>query len=192
MSATAVRDQLPEVRSVGSVLMAAGAFSIAAGILAIVYPNVTMLALALFVGVGLIVLCLLSLGEAFATGSSNGSRALAAVLGLVGLIAVLVVLRRPGEALPVVLLALGIWLLASGSVRFLRWLEPRERRPFQMRAAICEILLGALILGVPDLILNAIAGLAGMASILQGAVGVYVGRRLHQLREPAAQMPPVD
>ncbi len=44
----------------------------------------------------------------------------AALLGLLGIMAGLVVMRRPGESLLAVLLVLGIWLVVTGIVDLVR------------------------------------------------------------------------
>ena len=62
-------------------MIAAGAISIVVGLLAIVYPDITLLALAIFAGINLIVVSAISLADAFSPDADAGSRALSAVLG---------------------------------------------------------------------------------------------------------------
>ena len=68
---------------------------------------------------------------------------------MLGLIAGLVVLRRPGETLLALVLVLGIWLVVSGVVAFFRAFSRLEDRALQMLVAIAEIVLGILILACP-------------------------------------------
>jgi uncharacterized membrane protein HdeD (DUF308 family) len=84
-----------ELRQFGTVLIVAGALGTAAGILALVYPDLTLLALALIAGINLLLLGVLSLVDAFSDDGDTTSRVLAAVLGLLGIMAGLVVMRRP-------------------------------------------------------------------------------------------------
>ena len=58
-------DPLKELRSSAWLVIAMGTISIVAGVLAIAYPELTLLALAIFTGVNLILLSLLSLVDAF-------------------------------------------------------------------------------------------------------------------------------
>jgi uncharacterized membrane protein HdeD (DUF308 family) len=95
MSSNVSPDPLAELRDAGWLVMLAGAVSIVAGLLAIAYPDITLLALAVFAGVNMIMLSALSMVEAFAPRSEHTSRTLAALLGVLGLIAGLVILRRP-------------------------------------------------------------------------------------------------
>jgi uncharacterized membrane protein HdeD (DUF308 family) len=182
MATDTAMDPLSGARSSGSILIAAGAISIIAGILAIAYPDITLLAFAIFAGVNLVILSVLSIIDAFDSAADGGVRALAAVLGVLGLIAGLVVLRRPGESLLALLLVLGIWLVVSGAVSFFRSFADIEGRALRMLVALCEIVLGVLILALPDLSLKTVAILAGIGFVLRGALAVYTGFLLRRVR----------
>ena len=173
-------DPLKELRSSAWLVIAMGTISIVAGVLAIVYPEITLLALAIFTGVNLILLSLLSLVDAFSSDVDGGARTLSAILGVLGLIAGLVVLRRPGETLLVLILAIGIWLVVSGAVQLFRALEDHENRALRLIVAGGEIVLGGLLLILPDLSLRTVAVLAGISFILRGALAVYAGWQLHR------------
>ena len=169
------------LKSAAWILMGAGAISIVAGLLAIAYPDITLLALALFAGVTLMISSAVNLVDAFSSESDGGTKAVSAILGVLGLIAGLVILRRPGETLLVLVLAIGIWLVVSGAVRFFRTFEELEGRALGMLVAICEILLGGLILALPDLSLRTVAVLAGIGFVLRGALSVYAGWQLRKV-----------
>jgi uncharacterized membrane protein HdeD (DUF308 family) len=190
MIVTQASDPLADVRGAGSIVIAMGAISIAAGLLAIAYPDITLLTLAIFAGVNLILVSLWSLVEAFSRDADGGSRALSAILGVLGLIAGLVVLRRPGETLLAILLVLGIWLVVSGAVQFFRAFERLEGRAAQMLVAICEIVLGVLILSLPEPSLRTVAILAGVSFVLRGLLAVYAGWVLRKAASVAAEPAP--
>ena len=168
------------LKSAGSVVMVAGAISIVAGLIVIAYPEITLTALALIAGITLVVSSAVNLADAIGGDSDGGSRALSAIMGVLGLIAGLIVIRRPGETLLVLVLAIGIWLIVSGAVRFLRAFEELENRAPRLLVAIGEIVLGALILSLPDLSLRTVAVLAGVGFVLRGALGVYTGWQLRR------------
>jgi uncharacterized membrane protein HdeD (DUF308 family) len=86
-----------------------GLVSIAAGVLAIVYPDITLLALGLFIGISLLFLGIMEVVEAIAGDAE--SRALSAIVGVLTLLAGLVCLRRPGESLLAIVVVLGIYLI---------------------------------------------------------------------------------
>jgi uncharacterized membrane protein HdeD (DUF308 family) len=190
MSSHAESDPLAALRSTGWLLIAAGAVSIVAGLLAIAYPDITLLALALFAGINLILLSALTLIDAFSKDVDAAPRALSAVLGALGLIAGLVVLRRPGETLLVLVLVIGIWLVVSGTVSFLRSLDEVAGRGLEMLGAVCEIALGILILALPDLSLRTVAILAGIGFVVRGALAIYGGWQLRKAGAPAGRLAP--
>jgi uncharacterized membrane protein HdeD (DUF308 family) len=184
MSADSAPNPLAGAHSAGGIVIAAGAISIVVGLLAIAYPDITLLALALFAGINLILVGVMSLIDAFSPDADAGSKALSAILGVLGLIAGLVVLRRPGETLLALVLVLGIWLVVSGVVAFFRAFSTLENRAAQMLVAICEIVLGILILSVPDVSLRTVAIFAGIGFILRGALAVYAGLQLRKVKPP--------
>jgi uncharacterized membrane protein HdeD (DUF308 family) len=190
MSSHAESDPLAALRSTGWLLIAVGAISIVAGLFAIAYPDITLLALALFAGINLILLSALTLVDAFAKDADGGARAISAVLGILGLIAGLVVLRRPGETLLALVLVIGIWLVVSGAVSFLRSLDGVAGRGLEMLEAVCEIALGVLILALPDLSLRTVAILAGIGFILRGALAIYGGWQLRKAGTTAGRLAP--
>ena len=177
---TTTEDTLAGLKGAGWIMIAAGAISMIAGLLAIVYPDLTLLVLAIFAGVNLIVLSAVSVADSFHAGPDSGSRALSAIVGVLGIIAGLVVLRRPGETLLVLILAIGIWLVVSGAVQFFRAFEDLEYRALRMLVAISEILLGGLLLCLPDLSLKTVAILAGISFLLRGALAIYAGWELRK------------
>jgi uncharacterized membrane protein HdeD (DUF308 family) len=191
MSSNVSPDPLAELRDAGWLLMLAGAVSIVAGLLAIAYPDITLLALAIFAGVNMIVLSALSLIEAFAPRSENTSRTLAALLGVLGLIAGLVILRRPGETLLALLLVLGIWLVVYGVAGFFMALyELREDRAARMLVALADLVLGILILSLPDLSLRTVAVLAGIGFVMRGVLALYAGWQLRKASAAAGHVAP--
>ena len=159
-------------------LIVAGVLGTIAGILALVFPDVTLLALALIAGINLLLLGALSLVDSFSDDGDTTARVLAAVLGLLGIMAGLVVMRRPGESLLAVLLVLGIWLVVTGIVDLVRAFAnaagPRVPAARPRSSTSCS---AALILALPDVSLKTLALLIGIAFIVRGVLSVVAGRR---------------
>jgi uncharacterized membrane protein HdeD (DUF308 family) len=168
-------------RRSGGVVIIVGALSIVAGILAIVYPDLTLLALALIAGINLLLLGILGLVDAVTGDDDGGTRVLSGVLGLLGVIAGLVVMRRPGESLLALVLILGVWFVVSGLVDAIRALVVPGDRAFRLLVAGFDLTLGALILALPDLSLKTMAVLAGIAFIVRGIFAVLIGVRLRRI-----------
>ena len=190
MSDHAAPDPLSELSGAGWLLIAAGAISIVAGLLAIAYPDITLKLLAIFGGINLILMSVLSFLDAFSRHADSGVRALSAVLGVLALIAGLLLLRRPAETLLLLLLIFGIWLVVSGAVQFFRSFGELEGRAIRMLAALCEIVLGVVILSLPEPSLRTVAVIAGIGFVLRGATAVYAGLQLRRAGSALAAAAP--
>jgi uncharacterized membrane protein HdeD (DUF308 family) len=167
-----------------------GLVSIVAGILAIVYPDITLLALGIIVGVGLLFSGGLEIAEAIA--GEPESRVLAAIVGVLSVVAGLICLRRPGESLLAIVVVLGIYLVVAGIVRFIRSFSTLDDRAAQMGLGIIDIILGILILSLPDLSLVTLAVLFAISLLVRGAFMVWLAFKLRGGRhhhEPGATVP---
>jgi uncharacterized membrane protein HdeD (DUF308 family) len=180
-------EMLHEARTYGLFLIVAGVLGAIAGILALVYPDVTLLALALIAGINLMVLGILALIDAFGGERDTTGRVLAAILGVLGLIAGLVVIRRPGESLLAVLVILGIWLVVSGIVDVVRAFANVEGRALRLLGALVDVILGALILALPKLSLATLAILVGISFLVRGVFMVVRGIGLRRAASAAAE-----
>jgi uncharacterized membrane protein HdeD (DUF308 family) len=164
-----------EARSYGTFLIVAGVIGAIAGILALVYPDITLLALALIAGINLMVMGILALIEAFGGERDATARLLCGIIGILGLIGGLVVIRRPGESLLAILLVLGIWLIVSGIVDFIRAFAQLEGRALMLLSALVDVILGVLILALPELSLATLAILIGISFLVRGVFSVVRG-----------------
>jgi uncharacterized membrane protein HdeD (DUF308 family) len=167
-----------------------GLVSIVAGVLAIVYPDITLLALGIFAGIGLLFSGALDIAEAIA--GEPESRVLAAIVGVLSIVAGLICLRRPGESLLAIIVVLGIYLVVAGIVRFIRSFSQLEDRAAQMGLGIIDAILGILILSLPGLSLVTLAVLFAISLLVRGAFMVFVAFKLRGARHhtgPGAAVP---
>jgi uncharacterized membrane protein HdeD (DUF308 family) len=166
-----------------------GLVSVIAGVLAIVYPDITLLALGIFAGVSLLMIGIMEIVEALADDAE--SRAMSAIVGVLSLLAGLVCLRRPGESLLALVIVLGFWLIVEGVVRFIRAFSELEDRALIMGLAILDIILGILILALPGLSLVTLAVLFAISLLARGVFAMITAFRLRGFRhgEPGAAAP---
>jgi uncharacterized membrane protein HdeD (DUF308 family) len=132
------------------------------------------------------VLGIANLVGAFGGEQDSTSRILSVVLGLIGIIAGLVVIRRPGESLLAVIIVLGIWLVVSGIVDFVRAFANLEDRALRLLAALADVVLGILILALPDLSLGTLAVLIALAFLVRGGFAIVRGFQLRRAADRAA------
>jgi uncharacterized membrane protein HdeD (DUF308 family) len=183
---------IADVRSSGTVLVVAGLLSCAAGVLALVYPDITLLALGLIAGINVLILSAITLTDVFSASADAGARVLAGVLGILGIIAGITLMRRPGESLLVLLLVLGVWLVVSGIVDFVRAFATLEGRALRLLGALADIVLGTLILALPELSLKTLAVLVGLAFLVRGLIAVATGISLRRAARQAKREAPAS
>lgn len=151
-------------------IVACGALSAVAGVLAIAFPKITLLALALISGTNLLALGGLAIGEALGDDDEDG-RTLRIVLGVVAVLAGIVVLRRPGDVVLVLVVALGAWLALSGIVELVRaLLRGTRRRLLTAFGGAIDLAVGVVVLALPNVSLRTLATLVGCAFVVHGAV----------------------
>jgi uncharacterized membrane protein HdeD (DUF308 family) len=161
-----------------------GLVSSIAGILAIVYPDITLLAIGIFAGVSLLFLGAMEIVEAIA--GAPESRALSAIVGVLSMLAGLICLRRPGESLLAIIVVLGIYLVIAGVIRFIRAFGELEDRALLMLLAIVDVILGILILALPGLSLATLAILFGISLIARGIFSIWAAFKLRGAGRGAA------
>jgi uncharacterized membrane protein HdeD (DUF308 family) len=167
-----------------------GLISTIAGILAIAYPDLTLLAIGLFAGISLLFIGAMEIVEAI-TGDVD-SRAMSTIVGVLSVLAGLVCLKRPGESLLALVVVLGIYLVIAGLIRFVRSFSVLEDRALLMMLALLDIILGILILSLPHLSLVTLAILFAISLIARGVFAIVVAFRLRSLghhEEPSAAAP---
>jgi uncharacterized membrane protein HdeD (DUF308 family) len=187
VSATTASDPLKALHSSGWLLVGVGVLSVIAGILAIVYPDITLLALALIAGINVFVFGLLGIVSAVTADQDDPApRLLVGILGILGLLAGLLMMRRPGETLLVILLAVALWLIVSGVIDAVIALSEPVDRGVRLLGALVDIVLGILLLALPELSLATVAVLCGLAFLLRGIVAIYLGLKLRGAARGAA------
>jgi uncharacterized membrane protein HdeD (DUF308 family) len=169
-----------------------GVVSLICGVLAIVYPDITLLAMGIIFGFYLLMAGVFELVEAIV--GDAASRALSAIVGIVALIAGLVCLRRPGESLLALIVVLGIYLIVTGISRLVRAFASIEHRGWGVLSAVVDLVLGILILSWPDEGLVTLAILFGISLIFRGAFALVAAFQLRKLRKGGSSdmAPPIS
>jgi uncharacterized membrane protein HdeD (DUF308 family) len=172
------------VRHLGTGVIVAGVLAVICGIVAVAWPKIPLLALAILIGLTLISLGALSIAHAFQHDLDGGARALSGVLGLFGVIGGVVVVRRPGETLLAIVLVLGLWLFGAGVVEMIRGLVYPGQRLLALLTGAIDVIIAILILSWPKESLGTLAILTGIAFIIRGLLMVYRGIQVRRLAAP--------
>src|SRR4051794_6627523 len=168
-----------DVKVSGSVLIVAGVITLIVALVAIFWPDETLLVLAILAGLNLFILGVVAIVEAV-TGGTQGSRVLSAVLGVLAIIAGLVLIRRPSQSLLAFVVILGVWFVVSAVVAFVRGIFESEGRAVRLVVAFVEFVFGVLILSLPNLSLKTLAILAGIAFAIRGVGMIATGLEMHK------------
>jgi uncharacterized membrane protein HdeD (DUF308 family) len=169
-----------------------GLASLVCGVLAIVYPDITLLAAGIIFGFYLLLAGVFELVEAIV--GDAASRALSAIVGIVALIAGLICLRRPGESLLAIIVVLGVYLIVTGVARLMRAFASVEHRGWALLGAAADLVLGILILSWPDESLVTLAVLFGISLIVRGILALVAAFQLRRLRNGGSSdvAPPIS
>ena len=157
-----------------------GLLSIAAGVLALVYPDITLLALGLIVGAYLVIAGSTCLALAMLDNQTAGGRVLRVLVGFLSVLAGLICLVRPGAGVLALLFALSFWFILTGVADLTRALDSREHRFIAAVLGVVSIAAGVIIVANPDIGLATLALLAGLGFIVRGTVEVMAAGWMHQ------------
>jgi uncharacterized membrane protein HdeD (DUF308 family) len=170
-----------------------GVLSIAAGVIALANPGLSLLAIALLFGCALIVIAFFDLLSGLQAETGDTFRRVAAVLlGVLALIAGIICLRRPGASLIPLVLVVGTYLIVAGALQFASAPGDADAAPHVVLGGF-DVVLGILILAVPGLSLVLFAVLFGIGLVVRGAMAIVVGLRLRRVgasRAPGTRAAP--
>jgi uncharacterized membrane protein HdeD (DUF308 family) len=158
-----------------------GVISIAAGVLALAYPDITLLALGLIVGINLVLVGVIWVALGMTEQHSEGGRVLRFLVGFLAILAGLVCLVRPGAGVLALLIALSFWFIITGIADLARALDEREHRVIAGILGVIGIAAGVIIVADPDIGLTTLALLAGIGFIVRGTVELMAGLYMRRL-----------
>jgi uncharacterized membrane protein HdeD (DUF308 family) len=165
-----------------------GLICIGAAIAVIVWPDITLLAFGVIIGIYLLLAAVMEVVDAV-TGEPGG-RAVSAILGVIALIAGIICIRRPGESLLAIVVVIGVYLVAAGVIRVVRAFDVKEGRGWALLIAVIDVAVGCLLLAWPDLGLATAAIIFAATMLIRGLFAIVVGFKLRGLRNEE-EPPPV-
>ncbi len=157
-----------------------GLLAIAAGILAISYPDITLRILGLILGINLLVYGAFSLAVAFEPGVEAVASALRAIVGVIAIIVGLVLIVRPTASVIALLFAVAVWFIIAGTSDLVRGIG--NGRWGTILLGVIGIAAGVVMLANPDLGLSALALIAGIAFIVRGLAEILAGFEVRRAR----------
>jgi uncharacterized membrane protein HdeD (DUF308 family) len=167
-------------------VVARGVFAILFGVLAIAWPEITVLALALLWGAYMIIDGVASIAMSMGSGSD---RAYPIVLGVLGVVAGLLSFVWPQITVIVLLVLIAAWAIVAGVVQIAAAIRLRKvirNEWFLAIAGAVTLVLGLLLIVQPAEGAIALLVAIAMFAIAWGLVLIVLGLRLRQLRARVA------
>jgi uncharacterized membrane protein HdeD (DUF308 family) len=170
-------------------LIVRGVIGMVFGLLAIIWPIETAVALALLWGLWALVDGIGSLVQAFRPESKGSTRLWLGLLGVAALIAAFFAIFSPGVAAATLTWILGIWLIVRGLFEVAGAFASQRTRPrgLLLLSAAFSILLGILFVANPGGAAVGVAVFLGVVALMWGTVFVLGGLVLrHETRTAVA------
>ena len=159
-------------------LLVVGIASAVAGVILVTKPSNSLATLAVIFGIFLLVDGIVELVASF--GHPAEGRVIAVIVGLLGLVVGIILIRHPTHAVNAIGLLIGIWLIAAGALRLLRAVAVPGL--LQAVIAVVEIVVGIVIVSDPHIGYATLAILTGIWLILNGLGMIGLGLAVRKAR----------
>jgi uncharacterized membrane protein HdeD (DUF308 family) len=173
-------------------LLGYGILTLLAGVAVLAWPSVTLLVLAVLLGVQLIVSGFFRLGAALASEDlTGGTRAMLALLGVLSVIIGLWAIRHVLLTLLALTVFLGIFWVVNGVIEvFSALAHPgTPARGWAVLMGILSMLAGVIVLAFPGLTLLGLAVILGIWLVVFGVLETTAAFRLRAASHRASALP---
>ena len=150
-----------------------GILSVIIGIVALVYPGPTLLAIGIIFGAYLVIwgLTQLMMG-AGDHAAPTGVKVVRIIVGILGALVGVVLLVRPDQSVLTVAFVLAFWFVFIGILQLSQGFMVAEGRAWNIVWGIIGVIAGAIILAQPEIGLVTLVFIVGIGFILQGFVEI--------------------
>jgi uncharacterized membrane protein HdeD (DUF308 family) len=172
-------------------LLAFGVVTLVAGLLVLVWPGHTLVALAVLFGIELVVAGIFRFVAAFASDDESGvTRVLLALLGVLSFIVGLYALRHVLVTIATLALLLGIFWIVNGAVEVFAALSHRTMRDrgWTIFTGVLSVVAGVVVLVYPAISLLTLAVVLGAWLLVYGVLQIGVAFRLRSAGQAAARI----
>ena len=149
-----------------------GVVSVVAGVILVFKPSHSLATLAVIFGIFLLLDGIAALVSSF---RREDDRALLAIVGVLGIVVGIILIRHPTHAVNAIGLVIGIWLVVAGAIRLVGAITGRRRLIIGLLLAALEICIGIAVVSNPHIGYATLAVLIGIWLILNGLGMVLLG-----------------
>jgi len=161
-------------------LAASGVVGILVGVLALFYPGATIVAAAVFLGIGLIVQGIVEIAAAIRAGAGATGRGWLVAFGVLALVAGVLVLLRPGTGIVVLVWGLILWFVIAGVNDLVAAASTREHRGWNIAMGILSLVVALALLFSPGTAVGVIALFIALGFIFRGALALGLALSLRR------------
>jgi uncharacterized membrane protein HdeD (DUF308 family) len=172
-------------------VLAFGAITLLAGLLVLVWPGRTIVAVAVLFGIQLVVAGIFRFVVALAADEeSGGTRVLLALLGVLSFIVGLYALRHVLVTIQALALLLGIFWIVNGAVEVFTALSHRamQGRGWTIFMGLLSIVAGVVVLVYPGISLLTLAVVLGVWLLLFGVMEIMLAFQLRSIGRAAGHV----
>jgi uncharacterized membrane protein HdeD (DUF308 family) len=156
-------------------LLTEGVLGVAVGLLALLFPALTVLSLALLLGVGLLLQGAIGVFVSLGSGHDRWWRVWTAVFGVLSIAAGLICIIRPGTGVLALVFGLVLWFVLAGINDLARAAGSREHRGWTIALGVLALVVAAGLLTHPVAAISTLALFAGLGFLIRGGLDVGLG-----------------
>lgn len=160
------RDDVLETVRLWWVIVVVGLASVAAGVILVARPSNSLKTLAVVVGIFLLLDGIAELISSLGRGREH--RAMAAIVGVVGIVIGIVLIRHPTSAVSAIGLIIGIWLVVAGAGRLIGSFVSGGPVLLGLLLGLLELAVGIAVIADPHIGYATLAVLVGICLIING------------------------
>ena len=150
-----------------------GILSVIVGIVALVYPGPTLLAVGIIFGAYLVIWGVMQLfGGAGDHAAPTAVKVIRMVVGILGALVGVVLLVRPDQSVLTIAFVLAFWFVFVGILQLSMGFAHGEGRAWNIIWGIIGVIAGAIILAQPEIGLVTLVFIVGFGFILQGLMEI--------------------
>ncbi len=168
------------------VLLFLGIVSIIVGIVAIAWPEKTLLVVAVIFAIWLIVTGIFEIVRGFGHGLSGGMRALLLITGILSVILGLLMFRSAFQLIEIFAIFVGIAFLFRGFAYIFLGAEEKEGRGWNIFGGIVMLIGGVVVLVWPGISLVTLTWVIGIWLVIGGILEIVAAFKLRSLANKAA------
>ncbi len=168
---TVAADDVRLVKIVLRTLLVFGLLMFAAGVFLIADPHESLKVIMRIIGVVLLIDGVLALVGA-AVGRVEG-RGTLAIVGVLGVIVGLFLIRRPDTALTALVIVIGIWFIVAGITRAVYAFSDEGNRLRHALWALVDVIAGIVVLTWQHITLSTLGVIVGIVFVIRGLLCAY-------------------